>query len=76
MDITDELKAHMRDNYRGPSESLLMDMFLLVHTIGCSCMTKTPEVMYHDETCDYRLAHEAQDKLVQIKQNWKIKYGN
>lgn len=42
MDITDELKAHMRDSYRGPSEALLMDMFL----------------------------------LVQIKQNWKIKYGN
>lgn len=26
---------------------------------GCTCMTKTPEIAYHDELCHYRLFTEA-----------------
>jgi hypothetical protein len=26
---------------------------------GCTCMTKTPELRYHNERCHFRLASEA-----------------
>jgi hypothetical protein len=42
---------------------------------ACSCLTKTPEVGYHNPTCSYRLFHEAlveidslRSKLAKIRQ--------
>ena len=33
-------------------------------TAACQCMTKTPEVRYHDETCLYRVLNEAIEVIV------------
>ena len=30
---------------------------------GCTCLTKTPEIQWHDEDCQYRLATEIDDML-------------
>lgn len=31
---------------------------------GCTCLTKTPELKYHKETCHYRLASEIESLLL------------
>jgi hypothetical protein len=31
---------------------------------SCTCMTKTPEIEYHKETCKYRMLREAYEGLL------------
>lgn len=41
---------------------------------GCTCMTKTPELKYHDERCTYRLASEIAillDQIMEVTQQEK-----
>lgn len=34
---------------------------------GCSCLTKTPEIKYHQMTCSYRIAQEVIFRLEKHK---------
>lgn len=35
---------------------------------GCTCLTKTPELRYHDAQCHYRLFSEASDEIGRLEQ--------
>ena len=39
---------------------------------GCTCMTKTPDIQYHNERCTYRLATEIERLLLEQNQGMKL----
>jgi hypothetical protein len=36
---------------------------------GCTCMTKTPVLRYHNPTCTYRVVTEAHDEIVKLQRD-------
>lgn len=41
----------------------LVERLLEAQVASCSCLTKTPDVQYHNPACRYRLFHEAEMSL-------------
>jgi hypothetical protein len=41
---------------------------------SCSCLTKTPELKYHDESCKFRLCAEAEAEIHHL-QKFKDRYN-
>jgi hypothetical protein len=33
----------------------------------CTCLTKTPELVYHDELCTYRVVREAESEILRLR---------
>jgi hypothetical protein len=46
-----------------PSSNPLVDRLWQASVAGCSCVTKTPEIKFHDELCHYRLHMECVQAL-------------
>lgn len=44
-------------------KTLLIQKLMLAQIGSCTCLTKTPEVSWHDATCRYRVLAEAADEL-------------
>jgi hypothetical protein len=40
---------------------------LLATSSSCSCLTKTPELKYHNDICTYRVIMEAIDEINELR---------
>lgn len=42
--------------------------YILTNTSGkCNCLTKTPDINYHDEKCEYKILMNIYDSLTEIQ---------
>ena len=44
--------------------------------VSCSCLTKTPDIRYHSESCLYRLLTEASDAIKQLREDINTEHGD
>lgn len=45
----------------------LMERLVRAQVAGCTCLTKTPELRFHDPHCTYRLVREAGDDIERLR---------
>ncbi len=57
----------MPDPDAAPEAVELKDRLLRAQVGGCTCVTKTPELTYHDALCNYRLCAEAVDEITRLE---------
>jgi hypothetical protein len=68
-----EIDKQLGIDWHGPYDESktksLLSRLASASVAGCTCMTKTPVLRYHNPTCTYRVVTEAYDEIVKLQKD-------